>query len=57
MGVLEFLSIASRKGLKSLPSYLDEELVVAMKIRKNLKITKNTYPLANTSFLPPVVLE
>ncbi len=57
VGVLEFLSIASRKRMKSLPSYLDEELVVAMKLRKNLKITKNTYPLANTSFLPLVVLE
>ena len=43
--------------MKSLPGYLDEELAVAMKIRKNLKITKNTYPLANTSFPPLVVLE
>ncbi len=57
VGVLEMLSVASRKQMQPLPSYLDEELVVAMKIRKNLKITKNTYPLANTSFLPLVVLE
>ncbi len=55
--MLELLSVISRKQMQPLPSYLDEELVVAMKIRKNLKITENTYPLANTSFLPLVVLE
>src|SRR6266700_7790435 len=53
----ESLSGASRKHLKSLPTNHHEELVTTLKTKKNHTITKNTYPLANTSVLPPVVLQ
>ena len=53
----ESSSGASRKHLKSLPTNHYEELVTTLKTKKNHTITKNTYPLANTSVLPPVVLQ
>src|SRR6266700_882300 len=53
----ESLSGASRKHLKSLPTNHHEELVTTLKTKKNHTITKNIYPLANTSVLPPVVLQ
>jgi len=43
--------------MKSLVAWTDKELAIVMRIRKRLEITKNSYPLANSGFLPLVVLQ
>jgi hypothetical protein len=57
VGVREMLSEASRKLMKTLAAWTDGELTKVMRIRKRLEITKNTYPLAKSGFLPLVVLQ
>jgi hypothetical protein len=56
VGVKELLSIASRKLMKTFVAWTEEELAIVMRIRKRLEITKNSYPLAKSGFLPLVVL-
>ncbi len=57
VGVLEMLSIASRKLMKLLLAYIEEIVMDVLKGKRCHKMTENTYPLANTSFLLPTVLQ
>lgn len=57
VGVLEMLSVASRKLVKLLLAYVEEIVMDVLEGKRCHKMTENTYPLANTSFLPLVVLE
>ncbi len=57
VGVLEMLSVASRKLVKLLLAYFEEIVMDALEGKRCHKMTENTYPLANTSFLPRAVLQ
>ena len=54
---MEVLSIASRKSIKPLPTYNERNHAMDIVSKKSLETTKNIEPLANTSFLPPPVLQ
>ena len=53
---LSFLSIASRKCTQAHPSYCEWGWARAATMNNNFSCTENKYPLANTSFVRPVVL-
>ena len=54
---MEVLSIASRKSIKPLPTYNERNVAMDNVSKKSLETIKNMEPLANTSFLPHVVLQ
>ena len=51
------LSVASRKLVKLLLAYVEEIVMEVLEGKRCHKMTENTYPLANTSFLPRTVLQ
>lgn len=55
--MLEMLSVASRKLVKLLLAYVEEIVVDVLEGKRCHKVAENTYPLANTSFLPRAVLQ
>ena len=55
--MVKVLSIASRKSIKSLPTYNERNVAMDIVSKRSLDTIKNKEPLANTSFLPPVVLQ
>jgi len=57
VGVVKVLSIASRENIKPLPTYNERNVAMDIVIKMILDTIKNKEPLANTSFLPPVVLQ
>ena len=57
VGVVKVLSVASRENIKPLPTYNERNLAMDIESKKSLETIKNMEPLANTSFLPPPVLQ
>ena len=54
---MEVLSIASRKSIKHLHTYNERNVAMDNVSKKSLETIKNMEPLANTSFMPPPVLQ